>query len=157
MPPLIREVVLVCIGFFFVISIVAAIRLHRNRGWFWTELALALIVAIVVLLVPSEIVYGDNHFIQIISVMLVSIVLGMIANYLFNYTRGSFDLVSFIKPLCVSPIVLLPLIGSIDQTGTLSPLQTVSVLILAFQNGFFWKSVFDRVQAGLNEGNAAGE
>jgi hypothetical protein len=42
--------------------------------------------------------------------------------------------------------VLLPLIGSIQNINELDAMQTISFALLAFQNGFFWEVVLERVQ-----------
>ena len=76
-----------------------------------------------------------------IGLMFVGIILGMAANYLFFAKRGQrFHWMTFARPFAVSPIVLLPLIGSL-QGAALEPVQLICFVILAFQNGFFWQQV----------------
>jgi hypothetical protein len=44
----------------------------------------------------------------------------------------------------ISPILLLPLIGSIQAVKSLEAIQVASFALLAFQNGFFWQVVLQR-------------
>lgn len=85
----------------------------------------------------------DGLSLSTIGVMFFSIALGVSARYIF-YLRGSFSWLDFAKPLCISPILLIPLIGSLQSVKTLEPTQIVSFALLAFQNGFFWQSVLQR-------------
>jgi hypothetical protein len=84
----------------------------------------------------------------LVGVMFLCIVLGMAARYFF-YLRNPFDWLSLLKPLCVSPIVLLPILGTLQSPAELAPVQLVSFCLLAFQNGFFWRVVFERAQSNL--------
>lgn len=83
-----------------------------------------------------------------IGVMFGCIIFGMVANYLF-YLKRSFSWMAFLKPMCLSPIVLLPLAGSVQQSSEVEAVQLVSLAILAFQNGFFWKVVVERASANV--------
>jgi len=74
-----------------------------------------------------------------VALMFGGVVLGIIATYIFNLT-GEFSWRDFARPLVVSPLVLLPLIGSL-QGAALEPVQLVCFTVLAFQNGFFWQQV----------------
>jgi hypothetical protein len=71
--------------------------------------------------------------------MFVGVVLGMIAQYVWTKPE-TFTLLDFLRPIVVSPMVLLPLIGSLSN-GPLEPLQMLSLALLAFQNGYFWQQV----------------
>jgi hypothetical protein len=74
-----------------------------------------------------------------VAVMFLCVVLGIMATYVFNIS-GKFVWLDFVRPLVVSPLILLPLIGSV-QGASLEPLQLICFAILAFQNGFFWQQV----------------
>jgi hypothetical protein len=74
-----------------------------------------------------------------VALMFVGVILGIAATYVFNMT-GAFSWHDFARPLVVSPLVLLPLIGSL-QGAALEPVQLVCFTVLAFQNGFFWQQV----------------
>jgi hypothetical protein len=71
--------------------------------------------------------------------MFIGVVLGMIAQYVWTKPE-TFTLLDFLRPIVVSPMVLLPLIGSLSN-GPLEPLQMLSLAMLAFQNGYFWQQV----------------
>lgn len=90
---------------------------------------------------------GDNPW-PMISLVFVCILAGMAARYFF-YLQSRFTWSSLLRPVCVSPIVLLPLLGTLQDTDQLEALQVVSFCVLAFQNGFFWRVVFERAQASL--------
>ena len=83
-----------------------------------------------------------------VGVMLVGICLGILARYIFEANAADpLNWFALLRPLVISPILLLPLIGTLDE-GELQSLQVVSLAILAFQNGFFWQKVL----AGLDVG-----
>ncbi|HEY6006633.1 MAG TPA: hypothetical protein VIV57_27380 [Anaeromyxobacter sp.] len=86
--------------------------------------------------------FGGISPLLAMGILLVGTILGMTARYIF-YIRGKFRWLSLVKPLVVSPIVLLPLIGSLQGQAALEPIQLVSFAFLSFQNGFFWKAVLD--------------
>lgn len=89
--------------------------------------------------------FGDAEILGLIAAIYISIMLGMAARYFF-YLRGRFKWRSFLKPLCVSPIVLLPLLGTLPFGNTVEPIQWIFFAVLGFQNGFFWRVVFERAQ-----------
>lgn len=89
--------------------------------------------------------FGGVSPLGAIGLMFVCIILGMAARYIF-YLKGKFSWLAFVKPLCVSPIVLLPLFGSVQGMQELETIQMVSFGLLAFQNGFFWQVVLDRAK-----------
>ncbi|HWY42908.1 MAG TPA: hypothetical protein VNX66_05390 [Candidatus Sulfotelmatobacter sp.] len=81
----------------------------------------------------------------VVFIMFAAILLGVAARYVF-YLRGNFSWLDFVKPMCVSPILLLPLIGSLEAVKSLEPIQVFSFGLLAFQNGFFWQAVLQRTR-----------
>lgn len=78
-----------------------------------------------------------------IGLMFVGVVLGIAARYIF-YLRGKFRWRSFLKPLCVSPIVLLPLLQNLEGVTRIESVELITFLILSFQNGFFWRVIFEQ-------------
>jgi hypothetical protein len=82
---------------------------------------------------------GGTSPLLAVALMFLGVVLGIAATYVFNLT-GAFSWHDFARPLVVSPLVLLPLIGSL-QGAALEPVQLVCFIVLAFQNGFFWQQV----------------
>lgn len=138
---------------------VAAYLGHRNGAR--TIGALLLLGAMTVLVylwvpeVPEDrAVFGaaEQGFSVMVAVvaMLMSISLGIVARYVFDTDR-EFDVISLLRPLVVAPLLLLPLIGTLDN-GELQPLQLVSLSILSFQNGFFWQKVLASLKGGEKSG-----
>ncbi len=84
-----------------------------------------------------------------IGVMFVATLLGIAVRYYF-YMR-EFSWRSFLKPLCITPIVLLPMMGSVHGSGTIDEIQLISFGFLAFQNGFFWKAVLEQAKRVIAE------
>lgn len=74
-----------------------------------------------------------------IVLMFGAVILGVIAQHVFS-RPSRLTVLDFMRPIVVSPLVLLPLIGSL-QASPLEIIQTVSLVLLAFQNGFFWQQV----------------
>jgi hypothetical protein len=83
--------------------------------------------------------FGGASPLLALALMFVGVLLGIAATYVFNLT-GTFSWRDLARPLVVSPLVLLPLIGSL-QGANLEPVQLVCFTVLAFQNGFFWQQV----------------
>jgi hypothetical protein len=79
------------------------------------------------------------------AMMFAATLLGIAARYIF-YLKKPFSWLDLLKPLCISPIILLPLIGSVQGTKELEPMQLISFGLLAFQNGFFWEVVLERAK-----------
>jgi drug/metabolite transporter (DMT)-like permease len=79
----------------------------------------------------------------------VCVILGMAAHYGFYMGENRFSWRTFVRPIVISPIVLLPLLGSILDTPELTAIQLISFGFLAFQNGFFWEVVLERERAQL--------
>ena len=73
-----------------------------------------------------------------IGMLFVAIILGMIGDYFFNGKAG-FSWPSLLKPIIVSPLVLLPLLGTLSPEANHQ--QFVCVMIVGFQSGFFWRKI----------------
>jgi hypothetical protein len=124
------------------------IELLVRRQWLRFSLeAVALLVVIAIALLLHNAATGRVAFGQgtspvgAIAIMFVAIGCGIAARYVFYLKKGQGSWLDLLKPLTISPIVLLPLIGSVQMTGELSGMQLVSFSLLAFQNGFFWQAV----------------
>jgi hypothetical protein len=90
--------------------------------------------------------FGAGTDLGMVTLMFVAILAGMAARYFF-YLRSKFRWKSFLKPLCASPIVLLPLLGTFPFGTKPEVIQVIAFAALAFQNGFFWKVIFERAKA----------
>jgi hypothetical protein len=77
--------------------------------------------------------------------MFGGILSGIVARHIF-YLSKAFSWLDLLKPLCISPIVLLPLMGSVQGMKELEAIQVVSFALLAFQNGFFWEVILERAK-----------
>ncbi|SDH93669.1 hypothetical protein [Lutimaribacter saemankumensis] len=133
----------------------AAYLKHRNGARSIGALLLLGALAVVVWLwipepAPDRAVFGaaEQGFPVMVAVaaMLISISLGIVARYVFDAERD-FDMFALLCPLVVAPLLLLPLIGTLDN-GELQPLQLVSLSILSFQNGLFWQKVLASLKLG---------
>lgn len=98
---------------------------------------------------------ADQGFSVMVAVgaMFVSIILGIAARYLFENEK-QFDWIALLRPVVISPLLLLPLIGTLDN-GELQPLQLVSLSVLSFQNGFFWQKILASLKAADPRAQAA--
>ncbi len=93
--------------------------------------------------IPKQ-AFGDVAPILAIGIMFLSTLLGMIGRYIF-YKKGGRSWRSFLKPLGIAPIIFLPLIGTVKGVTKLDPIQLISLAVLAYQTGFFWKERFDNI------------
>ncbi|MGA9627836.1 MAG: hypothetical protein WBQ65_25410 [Bryobacteraceae bacterium] len=126
------------------------IELFVRRHWLRFVLqAVTLLVVIGIALLVNNAATGRVAFGQAappvgtLGIMFLAIVCGIAARYIFDLRKSQFSVLEFLKPIVISPIVLLPLIGSVLATGELNGMQVVSFALLAFQNGFFWKVVLE--------------
>jgi hypothetical protein len=85
----------------------------------------------------------------LVGLMYASMVLGTLAQaFYFRAGQANWSSVSeWVKPVLVSPVIFIPLISSY-QTA-LSHVEDFGIgelmmLLFAFQNGFFWRAIFDK-------------
>ena len=137
-------VIQICAVVYFA-AIVIELLLSRRWVRFLWGLGALLIVAAIDLSINNaqygKVAFGGTSPAATVGVMFVATVLGIAARYIFYLQRGQFSWLDFVKPLMISPIALLPLIGSVQSTGELNNMQVLSFGVLAFQNGFFWQAV----------------
>ena len=133
----------------------AAYRDFRGgRARVWPTLLLALGAAAVWLMArPQQQLETKGGSDVGVAVVLCygAMLLGMVAQY--GYAQGErrqrrfrFEPVSFMMPIFASPIIFIPLLSlttdlSVGGAFTQSKLM---VYLVAFQNGFFWKSFFEQ-------------
>jgi hypothetical protein len=125
----------------------------RMRG----TIILSVIAAVTVLLVPLTgfpipriATFGGRSPLVACALMLVAVMLGAAASYLFE-SKELFSWRELLRPMLTAPIILLPLLGSISPTGDLSDMQLVFLTLVAFQNGFFWKIVLQKAAVTLSK------
>jgi hypothetical protein len=131
-----------------VYSVAIAIELLVRRHWQrFAGQGIAVLIATAIALLVNNSTTGRVAFGQggsplgSVGMMFAATICGIAARYIFYLQAGQFSWLDFLKPLTISPIVLLPLIGSVQTTGELNSMQIVSFVVLAFQNGFFWQAV----------------
>ena len=139
----------VCALLYLAFIVVDWVRSRRHKRFLLELLPLVALVIVDVLIATETKGYlafgaGTSPTI-VILIMFAAILLGVAARYIF-YLQAKFSWLDFAKPLCISPILLLPLIGSVQGAKDLQPMQVVSFALLAFQNGFFWQVVLERAQ-----------
>lgn len=91
----------------------------------------------------------------------LSTVLGIVGHHLFVQIKDvgergrprKIRWLSLLKPLIISPIIFLAIISELQNLGlSAKTLQAVVMqFLLAFQNGFFWKTVLDRLAIKTSE------
>jgi hypothetical protein len=150
MPPLIIYTLLIFFGLFVLITL---IDLIRNRSLRRLIAHLAFLISLLIILYittgfplqQSRQAFGGAWSSEIaILIMFICVVAGIAARYIF-YLQGYFVWLDFIRPLVVSPLILLPLLGSL-QGAALENLQMICFAILAFQNGFFWQQILQEAK-----------
>lgn len=152
MPPFITYLI-IAFGALYVVIILVELAVFRAFKRFLVEI-LILFVFVVILNVTTGFpaprqAFGGVSPLAAIGIMFICTSLGIAARYVF-YMRV-FTWRSFLKPLVISPIVLLPLIGSVQGSANIESIQLISFGILAFQNGFFWKVILERTQLQIKE------
>jgi len=150
MPMHLNYLILIFAAVYAAVLVVQALSGGVSKRWVF-ELALLLAALLVLHLTTGfpgaggRQSFGAGADLGMVALMFVGILAGMAARYIF-YLRGKFRWRSFLKPLCVSPIVLLPLLGTFPFGGKVEPIQWIAFAILAFQNGFFWRVIFERAK-----------
>jgi len=146
MTPIINYLLVLSIGCYMILIIVDLARKKSSRH---TTIELISLTAFTIYLnhtigfpIPKQ-SFGSITPVFAVLIMFGCILLGMMARYIFYYKK--FKLKSFLRPLVISPIILLPLIGTIQGITKFETVQLFSFGILSFQNGFFWKEIFDKI------------
>jgi hypothetical protein len=98
------------------------------------------------------------HELAFIIILYLFMVVGMICQYLYSLLiqprkqRPPFDWGNFLAPLFASPIVSIPMLVAFQNSEidlTQLTLPRVMVFVVAFQNGFFWKEIFESRRRSL--------
>jgi hypothetical protein len=92
-----------------------------------------------------------------IGLMYLSMISGIVAQS-FYFGENVSPSASWIKPVLASPIIFIPLLSSYqsslaDMTGI--TVADLMILLVSFQNGFFWKVVFDKQAEALGKQKAS--
>lgn len=151
MSPIITYFLMTFLGLFCLFIIIELIISRAVKRF---VIQAVILLAVIVLLkvttgFPStRVAFGGVSPIIAIGIMFVCTLIGIAAHYFF-YMKGRFAWRTFLKPLVISPIVLLPLIGSVQGTSGVESVQMISFGVLAFQNGFFWKEVLGHAKSQI--------
>jgi len=151
MSPIITCLLIIFLGLFALFIILELIISRTIKKFFIQTLILLAVIAFLKVTAgfpAARVAFGGVSPVVAIGIMFVCILFGIAAHYMY-YMRRKFAWRTFLKPLVISPIVLLPLIGSVAGTPGLEPVQMVSFAVLAFQNGFFWKEVFEHAKSKI--------
>jgi hypothetical protein len=135
----------------YLVAIVAELVLTRQFKRFLLELLAVVLVVCLALLITNawtgRVTFGEGLSpVWVVAIMFVATMGGIVARYLFYLQQGQFTWLDCLKPLTITPIVLLPLISSIQSEGTMNYMQSVAFAFLAFQNGFFWQAVLEKAK-----------
>lgn len=138
----------------YLITILIELVLIRRLRRFLIEVGALVAIGILALLVTTattgRVAFGEGYSpAGTVGWMFLATLLGICARYIF-YLQGNFSWIGMLKPISISPIVLLPLIGSVQSAGDLKAMQVVCFAFLAFQNGFFWQAVLDAAKPQLS-------
>ena len=145
----VQTIVRVCVVLYLAVVGVELFSTRRFKRFVW-ELFILLVLLVLDALITNAVIghvaFGaGNSPATVVSIMFVGVLLGIAARYVF-YLKSAFSWPDLLKPLSISPIVLLPLISSVQAVKDLETMQIISFALLAFQNGFFWQTVFERAQ-----------
>lgn len=148
MPAIISHAITGCLLLLCLDVIVQVVR-TRKLARFFIMLAVYALVALILHVLTgypgTRAAFGAGPTVGLIGLMFFCILLGMAARYGF-YLRSQFSISAFLRPLFVSPLVLLPLLGTVQPDTRPQLIQVLSLAILAFQNGFFWRTVFEKTK-----------
>ncbi|CAL2105652.1 conserved membrane hypothetical protein [Tenacibaculum sp. 190524A02b] len=133
---------------YFIISFVSYF-IYKNKKNFIFDIIVGLLFLVILYITTgfpfkSITAFGGFDPFFLTGLLLVFVIIGMVFNYLFYRKENEkIKWILFFKPFFISPIILLPLIGAI-KFDSVENVQLISLCFLAFQNGFFWREVFNK-------------
>jgi len=150
--PLSRNLIIV----FILLTLISLLSQKRvSKSWFGTVVTgvVGLVIYVGFLHIfadfpaalPSFSVGDDSRLLLLLFIIFICVILGTVAEYIFSLGDSPFSLRKMLTPLCVSPLVMLPLVGSFPKIDEGTTLQWVSLGFLGFQNGFFWRRIFEKL------------
>ena len=151
MPRTVTIILLVCMGVYALTIFLELIQSKSVKRFLWEAGALAAVFLALNLTTGFpriRVAFGGTPPEAAIGLMFVCVLLGIAARYFFRQ-RGKFSWRAFLKPMCISPMVLLPLVGSVEGSTGLQSIQLISFGVIAFQNGFFWEVVLEKAKKDL--------
>jgi hypothetical protein len=99
----------------------------------------------------------DQRFMAAVIVLYGCVLFGMVAESLYFWfgrtpaqRRAKFDWGTIIKPLVISPIVLIPTVAAFQNANvdlTKLGFPWLMIMLTAFEKGFLWKHIFAKTTA----------
>jgi hypothetical protein len=83
--------------------------------------------------------YWDNSV--PLTVGTVGAVFGVVGSYLIKQDRAGFDWRGLIKPLLISPMLIIPTVKLVEAAEEQTFMTMLLVFAMSYQNGFFWERV----------------
>ena len=106
--------------------------------------------------IKGKITVGEN---LTLCGLYISTVLGILGHHIFIQIKGlnsrgkqpKLKWVPLLKPLAISPIIFMAVLNQLNKMGTQANTLTavITQFILAFQNGFFWREVFENAKTKI--------
>ena len=130
MPSLFTYILILCLSLFAILVVADAVRV---RGYSWLGELFGLVIAIYLLHSATGFPYPRESFSAVpatisVGIMFICVLIGMSSSYFFQLDE-TFSWQSFLKPFAVSPIVLLPLIGTVQNRTDVESTQLIWALI----------------------------
>jgi hypothetical protein len=98
----------------------------------------------------AEIAMGPREDILFAAPLFAAMITGMLAQYCYTRFireqryRAKWDWGLFVAPIFTSPIIFIPLLAAFLKSQVKSqPEVDLMMLLVAFQNGFFWKEHYE--------------
>ena len=128
-------------------------------------LVMAGAVSVVYAIAPSVVqARGSSDEMVSIAFCYAAMMLGMVAEYGFAQAERrnrklALDWMSFLMPVLASPIVFIPVLALMSEAtmGGAFTRGKLMVYLVAFQNGFFWKSFFEQRCAETKTARSSGK
>lgn len=147
--------------------IIKFIQYRRNKSYWIVSIVQCVIIVISMKFLNRYFGYFSDiqeygtftlHESVILGGSYLSMVLGMIAHHIFIQVnmieeqkkgrKRKFRWFPLVMPLAISPLVFIPVLGQLQTLGAQATTFKTIVMqfLLAFQNGFFWKTIFEQMQ-----------
>ncbi len=154
MQPWAIDLILWCMGIYIMLITIDAIIKKKWMSFVFNLILLS--AAFFILTITTDFpkkhtAFGGVSPILAILIMFLSTCFGMAAWYIRSARKLNW--LNFFKTLTISPIVLVPMIGTVQGATTIEPVQMISLGLLAFQNGYFWKTILDNTKRQLDSSN----
>ncbi len=150
MPPSLNILCLIAAGTYAASILFNLITPRRSRGLSFLE---SVLLAIYLVMLHqwtgfphSQVPFSSSVSLGFLGALQLAVVAGILCSQAYHLNPTSPDgWFEIARPVMVAPLLLLPLLASLDSCGERTSLQNCSFLLLAFQNGFFWRSLFRKI------------